>query len=344
MSRLFPTSSSIQKEYVQKRQRALYANNPAKTAALKKKVERLMAQKNRQGDWLELYHQIQARLQASDLTINFDAGSWFLEDNTYKTYAQMYQRAVGTDGKMVLQNQPNGNHAVTRSAADDLVTLPQEWAFAHPFSQRKRLYDALSATGAAKANVAPGRFGDTEVMKQYATKLQGDDAAGYTTRNKDFKPKAKQVFAALNYGRRPHGSNTTYGWSHLVLKPELKRNALYYPKDTFYLANEGTRVKAQAAFCILGAVMEYAHHGLMDCLWRSGIEGATLPDTGDGCLLIEAHLFTTIKVNRDVVSMVLSKPLKPGPNGEDRNPQWNTIVANARTWCTRNNVALNVLG
>src|SRR5262245_4389419 len=219
-----------------------------------------------------------------------------MQDNNYPTYAQMYQRAVGANGKMVLQNEANGNDAIPRAVADDLVTLPEEWANAHPFTPRKRLYDALNATGAAKVGLPTGML--TQAGLTQAPKCNGSDEHGYTTKNKDFKPKAKQVFAALNYGRRPHGSNRYYGWSHLVLKPNLKINALYYPQDTFMVANSGHGTRSQAGYYTLGDLMEYAHNGLMDDLWRSCIQGQDLPDTTETVLMIEAHLFTTIKVNR----------------------------------------------
>jgi len=342
MSRLFPTSASLQKEYVKKRQRALYTPNPARTNRVKAKVEALMLRRGYQGDWRDIYDQIHLKLQLSDLTINFDAGSWFMQDNTYKTYAQMYQRGVGADGKMVLQNGDNDNNAVTRALADDLVTLPYEWASAHPFTQRRRLYDALSVTGVGP-NIPTAILGQPDSAANFAPKLKVA-GAGYATKNKDFKPKAKQVFAALNYGQRPHGSNVFYGHSHLVLNPQLKLNAIYYPQDTFNVAAQGQGTKTQAAYHTLGDLMEYAKNDLMDALGKSCIEGLPLSDTIQPGLLVEAHLFTTIKVNRDVQEMVLSKTPKPGGALGDWTPHWNTIVANARAWSTRNNVALNVLG
>ena len=86
--------------------------------------------------------------------------------------------------------------------------------------------------------------------------------------------------------------------------------------------------------------MGRASNPLMNVLWKSCIEDVPIPNTSQGLELLEAHLFTTVQVNRDVQEMVLSKKLKLGPNGEDRTPHWNTILANARAWCRRNNVTL----
>lgn len=45
--------------------------------------------------------------------------------------------------------------------------------------------------------------------------------------NPYFNPWSKQIFAALNYGRRPHGATVTYGRSYLVLNLKFKTNAIY---------------------------------------------------------------------------------------------------------------------
>jgi len=340
LSKLRPTTSSIQKEYVEKRQRVIYANDPKKTEAVKVAIEKLMAANSYAGDWYDVYTKINRGLQDSELTINFDAGSWFLNENLYPSYSQMYERATDANGKMALRNGSSGNKAVTRAAADDLVTLPEEWAFAHRFSQRRRLYDAFNATGATNQSMR-GKWGEGNPDTANMTpKLQGSEATGYSSKNKDFKPKGKQVFAALNYGSRPHGSNVYYGFSHLILKPALKFNAIYYPGDTFFVAGFGSGTKSQAAYYTLGAMMQFAGGILRNDLWDSFVKRASLADTKSGDQLIEAHLFTTIKMNRDVEALVLSRTPKDFAGAEDWTPHWDTIAKNARTWCTRNNVRL----
>ena len=250
LSKINPTAKSVQKEYVAKRQRALYANDPEKTERVKKKVEALMARYKVGGDWHDHYLKIHCGLQNSSLTINMEAGSWFLQENNYDTYSQMYERAVGTDKKMRLDDSDKKNPAVGRAIADDWVTIPEEWANAHPFSQRKRLHKAFNVTGATNASFKAGG-----ANVQGAPKMSGSANDGYTTKNKHFIAKAKQVFAGLNYGMRPHGSNTTYGFSYLVLNPELKKNAIYFPSDTFNVFFNKTAT--QATFNTIGALLEF---------------------------------------------------------------------------------------
>jgi hypothetical protein len=334
ISKLSPTSSSIQKEYVEKRKRMLFANDDAKTAAVRKVVEALQAQHKVTADWHDTYLRIHRAMQAAELTINIDAGSWFSQENTYATYAQMYERAVGPDGKMVLTDADPLNPAASRAMTDDLITLPDDWADSPRFSQRRRLYKALNVTGATSSSL---KKVDSDPTK--TPKLAGDKTTGFSTTNKHFKPKAKQVFAALNYGRRPHGSTTTYGFSYLVLNPRLKENALYYPADTFILGGVGTR--AQATFNTIGALLQFAGRTLQRDLWSSCHDHHRLgdPDPSDLNLLVEAHLFKQIKLAEDIQDLVLSRTQKSG-----RTPwsdqDWTTIIANATKWCRRNSVRL----
>lgn len=337
LSKISPSSKSIQKEYVEKRQRALYANDPAKTEAVKKKVEAAMASNGVKGDWMDAYRKIHRALQASHLTINFEAGSWFSTENRYGTYTQMYERAVGADKVMVLKDGDAKNPAVPRAMADDLVTIPDEWAHAHPFSQRRRLYKAMNVSGASLSEVVASKKGVTAGNAALAVNLKGDKESGYSTRNKSFKPKARQVFAALNYGVRPHGSCTLYGSSYMVLNPALKENAMYYPADTFFIATRGT--STQGAFNTIGALMQHMTPSLMKQIWSSCYNMQTLADTDNGDYLIEAHIFKKLKISEDVQTVVLSRQRK-GSEPAWSNAQWNNIVANATTWCQRNSVRL----
>lgn len=151
ISKIAPSSASIQKEYVEKRKRALFANDDQKTEAVKAKIEALLARKNVTADWHETYLRIHRGLQAANLTINLEAGSWFSNENNYDTYAQMYERGIGADGKMVIDDSDKKNPAAARAIVDDLVTIPDEWA-GGLFSQRRRLRKALHATGATNAS------------------------------------------------------------------------------------------------------------------------------------------------------------------------------------------------
>jgi hypothetical protein len=191
-------------------------------------------------------------------------------------------------------------------------------------------------TGSSK-DISHGKLKPGTAASEIAPKLKGSEETGYSSKNKSFKPKAKQVFAALNYGARPHGSNTYYGFSHLILKPGLKEKALYFPQDTFNEAAFGKGTMFQTAYHTLGTLLagsRFLAGELWDCLVRK----QSAPDTEETMLLVEAHLFTTVKMNRDVEAMVLSRMPKKGSDATDWRSQWDTIQKNAREWCKRNNV------
>ncbi|HEY4367722.1 MAG TPA: hypothetical protein VGN07_10865 [Steroidobacteraceae bacterium] len=339
LSKISPSSASIQKEYVEKRQRALYTRDPAKIEAVKKKVEAAMASNGVQDDWIDAYLKIHRALQASHLTINLEAGNWFFTDNKYGTYAQMYERGVGKDKVMVLKDADKKNPAVPRAMADDLVTVPEEWAHAHPFSQRKRLHKAMNVSGASLSAVVASKKGVTAANVDLAVNMKGDAESGYRTTNRDFKAKARQVFAGLNYGVRPHGSCTFYGFSYLVLNPALKANAIYYPSDTFLIATRGT--VTQAAFNTIGALMEHASPTLMRQLWSSCYRKHVLGDTDAAADLIEAHIFKKLKISEDVQTLVLSRQCQSDKSPWS-NAEWQHIVNNATRWCQRNAVRLTL--
>lgn len=339
LSKINPTAKSIQKEYVAKRQRSLYANDPAKTERVKKKVEALMVEYKVTGDWYEHYLKIHKGLQNSHLTINIDAISWFSKENTYDAYAQMYERAVGPDKKMALKSD-SFNPAQSRAMADDLVTIPDEWANAHPFSQRKRIHRAMNASGVSLKKVNESRTGIGSAGSAHARKLKGDEANGFSTTNSSFMPTAKQVFAALNYGMRPHGSTTFYGFSYLVLNPALQVNALYYPGDTFFTALRGTAM--QATFNTIGAMLEHVmprRGSLGGKIWESCHDLRSLEDTNEGDLLVEAHIFKKLKLAEDVQTLVLSR-LPRSNKPAMSNQEWDTVVKNATKWCARYGIRL----
>lgn len=61
LSKIVPTSASIQKEYIKKRQRQLFANDPAKTARVQAVIEKMMEEnKYYHGgeDWHDAYLRI----------------------------------------------------------------------------------------------------------------------------------------------------------------------------------------------------------------------------------------------------------------------------------------------
>ncbi len=164
---------------------------------------------------LKLVQRITWRLQQSDLTINFMAQTWFAQPNNDTTYTQMFERAVrdvpqadGTSRPEMRLVPTPGNNAPMRDQADTNATF-----------------------GTSGARPAAARFMDTGGVR----KPEGVTHEEYVANNPLFNPKAKPIFAGLNYGRHPRGSTTTFGFSHLILRDEMKLNALYYMGDIFYV-------------------------------------------------------------------------------------------------------------
>ena len=237
----------------------------------------------------EAYDLFTRTLQSRDLTINFEAAKWFTTENNYTSYTQMYERAISkTDGKMLLQDDPKtGNFAEFRAAADDRITLPAEWA-ATPLPQRGL---APAPQRLAERMMAGSKF----VQKQKQTNVgnltpvQNPDGtvAGYHSPNAKFDPKSKQVFSALNYGRRPHGSSIYYGESYIVLNPKYKKDALYYSGDTYSIDSPASQVTYQT----LGSIFEKAKPDMRKLLVASCFDGIRLEDTKEAHDLMEAHIF-----------------------------------------------------
>jgi hypothetical protein len=212
--------------------------------------------------------------------------------------------------------------------ADERVTLPDSWRSAgllHP--QRRRLVKAMSATkGAAVSDLKKAD-------------LAGDQE-GFEINNRRFNPNAKQVFAALNYGRRLHGSSVNYGYSHIVLKPALKRNAIYFPADTFSVSMAKNAVDQQCTYETLGAILAYCDFSMARGIWDAGYANQRCEDTKEPFLLLEAHIFDEVRINRDVEELVLARRTK---KGEIDDQTWERVKVNAREWSKRNNVRLMLL-
>lgn len=332
-----PSSSSLQRQYVDKRHRALFANDDAKTAAVERVILGLQKRFGVGEPWINTYTRLCHALQAAPLTINIEANKWFLTENRHKTYDQMYRRGVGADGRMTLADADKKNPVAVRAIVDDLVTLPDEWALAAPHSQRRRLYEAMNATGATQqSKVLKAKAADHPNL--VPTAARADGTAQFQSTNAAFKPKTKQTFAALNYGHRETGACVFYGHSHLVLRPEMKQRAIFYPGDTFGIARLG--IKAQATYYTLGALVEHADPKLLDAIWAACYQRRTLDETAKANLLVEAHLFCRLDVAKDVEKLVLCR------RRDDREPQldaneWQTILMNAKAWCAKFGVQMD---
>lgn len=337
MSTNYKKGLGIQREYADKRRRALNKRDEEKIEQVEATIVRLARRNNVQltdaqkPGWQTVYDRIITRLQNANLTINMDAENWFGNENRYKTYATTYQKNLAKqDGKTVLKTQYKSTGEVSEGAdsrlhADDRTTLPEDWGSAsrlHP--QRRRLYKAMSANKGKDINSL--------------TRVDlGNGKEGFAIENRHFNANAKQVFAALNYARRPHGSSVYYGYSHIVLRPELKRKAIYFPGDTYMVAMARNSTQRQCTFETLGAVLAYCMDSMSNAIWQSCYDNLRCEDTEDAFELLEAHVFDEVRIDKDVQELWLSRRKK---DGEIEGEQWAEVRRNAAEWATRNHVRL----
>lgn len=125
---------------------------------------------------------------------------------------------------------------------NDAVTFPAAWA-AQAAPVQRGLRPGQQSGARIQNQMAFGQ--QTAVTKKVPNipmfgEGDVDQLVGVESANPYFNPKRKQIFAALNYGRRPHGSSLQYGNCHLVLNPGLKVNAPYCGADTFFLNQQDT--------------------------------------------------------------------------------------------------------
>lgn len=284
-------------------------------------------------DWLcyDAYNHLTAVLQSRNLTINLKARSWFLTENRYDSYAQMYEKAVDkTTGEMILDDTSDPNNPPkARAEADDLVTFPQSWKGVVNPSQR-----GLTP----RFQPSPQRI----MLRMNTGTLQetGEGTKKYRSQNALFNPKTKQVFAALDYGRRPHGASIFYGKSYFVLNPSLKVNAIYFPADTFCIESADMQVSYQS----LGAILLKAkqkNRAMFNNLLASCLSKQRLEDTTDPGDLLEAHIFEKLTFQDHMKEFHLcldhNDVKKEDVNIADGERQWDmqAIRKNARTFCNK---------
>jgi len=249
----------------------------------------------------DVYDKLNNALQSCPMTINFKSKDWFSQENQYDSYTQMYERAVKSgSGRMELGNGTGGN-ALERAAADDRVTFPDHWN-----------RPAAHATRHHRGGVSLGNQPTQNIMSRMMTGLQTvgrradknyDDymvetAPGsntYLSKNAKFNPATKQLFAALNYGGRAHGSSTYYGGDFFVLNPKLKVDAIYFAGDTFGTESAYEQVTYQTLAAIFLRCAERGKHILKSELISSCLDGALLRDTSHPESLLEAHLFAELR-------------------------------------------------
>jgi hypothetical protein len=294
-----PSAGLVQQHFVAARLEQLYRRDKTLEKTLRDILSQhplLASLKLKNDKWLQVYDKITFNLQKADLTINFEANKWFAQENQYDSYAQMYERAVGDDGKVFLQDDTL-NPANMRARTDDKMTFPV----------------MTPGTSQPQRGLMPGRQGQQRIENQMKfgnftnkTEVQSDGTTkkGIVSDNPHFNPKTKQVFAALNYGQRLRGSCTTYGESHMVLNPKFKLNALYFGGDTFFIERHGA--KAQVAYHTLGAIIACAFSDLVTDIIKSCYYSATLPNTSTPTLLLEGHLFAPLTFTDNISTIYLS--------------------------------------
>jgi hypothetical protein len=282
------------------------------------------------------------RLQKADLTINFKADRWFSNPNPYDSYTQMYERAVKA-GVMKLDNSDPKNPANLRVLADDLATFPQNMVETKKQGFEMQSSKVVAPKGAAPGRgLAPGGRGMGDVASKMTPGKLSQQGTDFLATNDQFDPKTRQLFAAVNYGRRPHGACTDYGHSFMVLSDKYKADALYFAGDTFNtLAATQSKVNAedQLSYDMLGGAYIKASPTLRADLITSCLNDGSLGDTSNKDLLFEAHLFTQLKFAGGVTTLFISARDKVGGNPLTA-AQWQNIQTNARAWAQRTGARL----
>ena len=273
----------------------------------------------------DCYDHLTRVLQSRNLTINFKSTSWFSTENTYETYAQMYERGL-KNGKMILDDSDPANPANIRVAADDRVTFPTAWSAPQavvPRGQQGAV--TLTPRGPAPQQIMGRMMAGRALTPQgsqgnvlNAVPATGGAPAGYESPNPRFDPKSKQVFTALDYGRRIGGACTFYGRSYLVLNHQLKTDAIFFPEDTFYAVGANLQVSYQT----LGSIFLKAKDSMRALLISSCLDNIHLSETNSPAELMEAHVFQPLRFGGGVSHMVL-EPSAPA------------VEANAKKFCTK---------
>ena len=255
------------------------------------------------------------RLQTADLAINFRAQTFFTTPNKWSSYMQMYEMAVATNNGLVQSTQVN--RADRRVAADNDATFGKGMTDGNRFNFK----GAFEGLGRVMSPGAPRRV-----------VLPKEKFASYETTNPHFNPRSKQVFAALNYGRRPHGACTKYGLSYFVLKPHFKINALYFAGDTFSQESHSVSADDQVSFALLGAIYAKADMELRRDLEQSCLRDGTLGDSEEPHLLLEAHLFEPLFFSGNIETVYVCRDDQTS-GGDTMDPmEWHNVITNARAF------------
>jgi hypothetical protein len=307
-----PSAGLVQQHFVKRRLAELTRIAPKMDARVRKRIIKALAlDPDDSVEWVAAYDKINATMQSRHLTINFEEDKWFSTENTYDSYTQMYERSTmvsdPTTGKKKLLLEGNSkNPTAMRAAADDKVTFPANWDIQNTGPARglapgvqsgRRLMNQM-AFGTHKAHTLPKPGGKA-----------GETIDGVIPDAPYFNPKTKQLFAALNHGRRPHGSTVYYGSSHLVLADKFRANALYFMGDTFGVQALSRNPGAQAVpFSNVAAVVggDSVHDNVAIKLIQAVYADQMMPDELGSDSLVEAHLFEPLPFHKNITEVVIS--------------------------------------
>ena len=255
---------------------------------------------------MDIVAPLQKLLDDTPLTINFTAKSWFENQAGFDEYTTTWDRKTTSASLNVNPDTKNPSHV--RAKAD-------RWA----------LYGQI-ADSKARAQAAGMQMPHVKrtLGPDFKENLAYSDSGGKT----DGVASDSMVFAALNYARRAHGSNTEYGKSVFELASGYKKNALYFAMDTFTPVSTGSGYKSKAERSKLYQITANTFGGAILLAIKSQYDGNKSPtnlqnskelvidllqsarlkvpkaDNKENHLLIEAHLFHKVRMNPAGVSSV----------------------------------------
>lgn len=254
---------------------------------------------------------LQQRFTSSHLTINFNAKGWFGTQAGFPDYKSMWDLRK-TDADLNV-NPSIDNPAHVRAKAD-------RWALYGQFGKDDTK---------AEMQLAGQKTGTS--MNLPHVKMTGQLGSGSETFFYSPKKAAvtdSQVFAALNYGHRQHGSNIHYGKSYFELDDDLKDDAFYFAMDTFTPVSTGMGYKTKAQRSKLYQVSANAFGGaillaiksqydenknktserlsklLAKDLLEAAQNGPPKADTDENHLMIEAHIFREVLMKPGYINRV----------------------------------------
>ncbi|MDB5415603.1 MAG: hypothetical protein JWR10_3938 [Rubritepida sp.] len=231
----------------------------------------------------EVIKNIAHALQSAPLTINFKTIGWFDNPNHHRVYKQMYERgdhvAPGPDG--TAERRIAGSEANKAGKRDEVDTT---------------VSFGPNIASAARQGIA--RFMGTGGGERR------DDVGSVVVPNAQFNSKARQVFGALNFGRRTFGANFGYGHHQFVLKERLKINAIYYMGDTF---TPGIDHNSRVTYGFLPALILHASRDALNDIINSCYRSMVLRNSQMPDVMVEAHIYERVVFSQTVEKLVMNR-------------------------------------